>query len=155
MISFRSWQTGDLPWLSQAATAADWEALTPEEQGQADFAFLQQNAVEQLREALSSGMGNAVIAEADGRPIGFVLGALAPDTSTGEPNGLVLSLWVDPTRRRQGVARGLLQVLEALFSCSGVRKTKLWTPLANEAVVRLGERTGYVREGVINRKQFA
>ncbi|HLO03202.1 MAG TPA: GNAT family N-acetyltransferase [Symbiobacteriaceae bacterium] len=155
MITFRTWQREDLPWLAQAATVASWEGLTPAEQAEVDPNFLQESAVEQLRDVLGGPTGNAVIAETDGRPVGFALGALAPDTSTGEPNGLILSLWVDPARRRQGVAKGLLQVTEALFGCCDVRKVKLWTPLSNEAVVRLGETTGYVREGVINRKQFA
>lgn len=155
MISYRTWQSGDLPWLTQAAAAASWEGLTPEEREEVDPSFVQTSTAEQLREVLSSGMGNAVIAERDGRPVAFSLAVQAPDTSTGEANGLLLSFWVDPAHRRQGVARGLLQVTEALFRCCDVRKVKLWTPLANEAVVRLGETTGYVCEGVINRKQFA
>lgn len=155
MVTFRTWQTGDLPWLTQAATVASWEGLTPEEQAEVEPEFVQMGTAEQLREVLGGGMGNAVIAERDGRPIAFSLGVVGPDTSTGELNGLLLSLWVDPAHRRQGVAKRLLQVTEALFGCSNVRKVKLWTPLANEAVVRLGEKTGYVREGVINKKQFA
>lgn len=155
MISYRTWQTGDLPWLTQAAIAASWEGLTPEERAEVDPQFVQASAAGQLREVLSGPLGNAVIAERDGRPIGFSLGAMAPDTSTGEANGLLLSFWVDPAHRRQGVAKGLLQVMEALFGCAGVQKVKIWTPLANEAVVRLGETTGFVPEGVINRKQFA
>lgn len=154
MVGFRTWQTGDLTWLTQAATAANWEGLTPEEQAMVGPDFVQRGAAEQLREVLGSGMGNAVIAERDGRPIGFVLGVVGPDTSTGEPNGLLLSLWVDPAHRRQGVARGLLQVMEALLGCCNVRKVKLWTPLSNEAYLRLGQTTGYVPEGIINRKQF-
>jgi GNAT superfamily N-acetyltransferase len=154
MITYRSWQAGDFPWLTRAATAANWEGLTAEEQGEVDPAGLQQMSLDQLQEVLGNGTGNAVIAEEDGRPIGFALGVVAPDTSTGDSNGLLLNLWVDPSRRRQGVARGLLQVTEALFRCCGVHKAKLWTPLQNQAVVRLGERCGYVREGVINRKEF-
>lgn len=154
MISYRSWQKGDLPWLGQAATAASWEGLTPEEQREVTHAAVQQASLEQLQEVLGSGTGNAIIAEADRRPVGFALGAVAPDTSTGELNGLVLSLWVDSGYRRKGLARGLLRVTEALFGCSGVRKAKLWTPLEQQAVVNLGQRCGYVCEGVINRKQF-
>lgn len=140
--------------MSQAATVASWEGLTPEEQAEANPTFLQQSAAEQMRDALGSGMGNAVIAESDGRPIGYSLGVAGPDPSTGELNGLLLSLWVDPARRRQGVGKSLLGVTEALFSCCDVKKVKLWTPLSNEAYIRLGETNGYVREGLINRKQF-
>jgi GNAT superfamily N-acetyltransferase len=118
------------------------------------FATVQEASIEQLQEVLGSGTGNAVIAEENGRPVGFALGAVAPDTTTGEQNGLLLSLWVDAAHRRRGVARGLLGVAEALFGCCRVRKAKLWTPLQQQAVVNLGQRCGYICEGVINRKQF-
>lgn len=155
MITFRSWQSADLPWLNYAATAARWEGLSPAERAVVDPRFVQEGAMAQLREVLGGPEGNALIAERDGQPIGFALGALAPDSTTGEPNGLLLSIWVDPAHRRQGVARRLMQVTEALFGCCAVRKVKLWSPLANEPFVRLGEQSGYQREGVINRKQFA
>lgn len=154
MITYRSWRQEDLPWLAQAAATAGWEAMPPEEQRKVPPTTVQQSSIAMVYGALASGMGNAIIAEADGRPVGFALGTLAPDMATGDRNGLMLGFWVDPAFRRQGVATGMLRVLESILASAGVFKAKLWTPLQNQAVVNLGQRCGYRCEGVINRKQF-
>jgi GNAT superfamily N-acetyltransferase len=152
MITFRAWDVRDWPWLVGAAAAAAWEMLSPEERESAQPEQVQKMAATQIQQTLGTGFGHAVVAERFGRPVGFALGAVAPDTSTGEPNGLLINVWVDPAVRRQGIARSLREIMEAMWRAKGVRKAKLWTTLANQPGVKLGEGAGYVREAIIHRK---
>jgi GNAT superfamily N-acetyltransferase len=154
MITCRNWEMRDWPWLLGAASAAAWETLTPEERAGAHPERVQMMAATQIYQTLCAGSGHAVVAERSGRPVGFALGAVAPDTSTGEQNGLLINVWVDPAVRRQGIARSLRECMETIWRTRGVRKAKLWTTLANQPGVRLGEAAGYVREAVIHMKRL-
>lgn len=65
-----------------------------------------------------------LVAEADGRMVGFVIGEVR-DWEFGEPPcGWVFAISVDPQCRLEGIATRMLQALSAGFRRSGVRKLR-------------------------------
>lgn len=154
MYRFRTWQPGDLSWLSQAAAVAAWESLSPEERTGAVPAQVAALAHNQVQQTLSGWWGTALLALAAGQPVGFVLGAVGPDTSTEEPHGLILTLWVAPGHRRRGLGRRLKAAIEQLMGQTGVRKIKICTGVHNEPAVALARSTGYKPEGLIGMKDL-
>lgn len=154
MYLYRMWQQSDLPWLEQRAAAAAWEGMSHAERASVPPAQLAVRAAQQVRETLSSPAGTAVIVTRAMRPVGFLLGMIAPDSSTGEQNGHLLTVWVDPAHRRQGLARHLQTQMEEMLARAGVRKVKLWTGLHNQAFVGLAQQMGYKPEGLIGMKQL-
>jgi ribosomal protein S18 acetylase RimI-like enzyme len=148
----RFWQSHDLPFATQAVAAGSWESLSPEERAASTPEQVAQIAAQQLREVLGSPMGLGLVAMYGHFPIGFLLGAVSPDSTTDETNGHVMMIWVTPACRRRGVARHLYNVAEGCFERAGVRKVKLWTGLHNQAAVALARSAGYQPEGLIGMK---
>lgn len=154
MYFYRMCHQGDLPWLAQAATAAAWESLAPEERTAVHPAYVADKARQQIWETISSPQGVTVMLTRGFRPVGFSTCMVAPDATTGEPNGHLTMVWVDPAHRRQGLGKGLQSVTEELVSRTGVRKMKLWTGLHNQRFVNMAQRMGYKPEGLIGMKQL-
>lgn len=154
MYAIRPVSLSDLPWLESAAAQAAWESLSEAERRTALPGVVAEVAVGQFRSMLLQPETLMLVAQAGMWPVGFILGAIAPDGSTGEPNGLLINLFVAPAHRRRGVGRQLQQALEGLFRQAGIRKAKLWTGLHNQAAVRLAQGAGYRPEGLIGRKEL-
>lgn len=152
MYSYRIWQPSDLAWLQWATTQSAWESLSPEDRAAAKPDAVVMGALTRLGEGLGSPMGTACIALAGGAPVGFVVAAVGPDSTTGEPMGHLLDLWVAPQHRRRGLARYLQAMAEALMARTGLRKVKLWTGVHNEAAVNLARKAGYSPAGLIGTK---
>jgi ribosomal protein S18 acetylase RimI-like enzyme len=65
----------------------------------------------------------ALVAEEDGRVVGFILGMivdLLPDTFAQEPGGFLADIYVHTDYRRQGIGRALVNELQAWFRDKGV-----------------------------------
>jgi ribosomal protein S18 acetylase RimI-like enzyme len=65
----------------------------------------------------------ALIAEEDGRVIGFALAMivdLLPDTFAQEPGGFLADIFVDAAYRRQGIGRTLVNTMQAWFRERGI-----------------------------------
>lgn len=154
MYSFRFAQPSDLPWLTQAMVHSAFETLLPEERRQAAPQAVADQARLQLQGTLSTPAGVAIIATAWNQPAGFLLATFNPDSTTGEMNGTLLSLWVAPPHRRRGVGTTLLRLGEDLFVRNGLRKMKLIAGLHNPEGVRLANRAGYAPEGLIGIKSL-
>jgi ribosomal protein S18 acetylase RimI-like enzyme len=102
-----------------------------------------------LRE-VSAGRGLLLLAESDGRPIGFAAGVvedladLDRLTARARRSGRVTELYVHPAARRRGVARGLMARLDRHFvraGCDTVR-TSVFAP--NGVARRLYARLGFL-----------
>jgi len=154
VYSFRFAHPSDLPWLEQAMVHSAFESLTPEERSQAHPQVVANQARQQMQGALSGGGGTALVATAWNQPAGFFLAAVNPDSTTGETNVVLLSLWVAPAFRRRGIGSALLRVGEDLFLRHGLRKMKLIAGLHNQSAVRLAQRAGYAPEGLIGIKDL-
>lgn len=152
MYTYRMWQPMDYPWLVRATVEASWESLSPEEQRSSTPQTVTYVAQMMLHSVLATPRGFAILAEADGAPVGFVLGAIGPDGTTSELHGHLVVVWVASAHRRKGVATHLQSLAEGIFRQAGVRKMKIWIGLHNQAFVALAKKTGYQPEGLIGRK---
>lgn len=152
MYSFRFVHPSDLPWLAQAASFGSWESLSPEEMRHAAWPTVAYMAGQQVESTLTQHGGLGLVATAWHRPVGYVLAAPGPDSSTDEITGHLFSLWVAPEHRRRGVGTALLSLAENWFLQQGIRKVKLLSGVHNRTAVRLAERAGYKPEGLIGIK---
>lgn len=65
----------------------------------------------------------ALIAEIDGKPVGYVLGMVAdftPEIFDQEPSGFLADIYVDDQYRRFGVGKALVDALAAWFTSRGL-----------------------------------
>ncbi len=154
MYTYRMAQPPDLPWLDQVAPWCAWESLSDEERAIAHPGQVAQAARAELRAILGTPGGVGLIAQHRQAPVGYLLGAVGPDTTTHEMHGHVIALWVAPEHRRRGVGKTLQGLAESLFERQGLRKVKVWTGLHNQAAVNLAKKRGYTPEGLIGMKRL-
>jgi len=154
MFQFRPLCAQDLSWLDQAAALGAWETMSPEQRMRVHPVLAAQHAAVQLRQLLAT-PGVAGVAALQGPyPVGYVLVGVAPDSSTEEPTGHLLDLWVTPLHRRRGVGSQLLRLAEQWAASLGLRKMKLWSGLHNRPAVAFAERHGYSPAGLIGVKDL-
>jgi ribosomal-protein-alanine N-acetyltransferase len=84
-----------------------------------------------------------LIAEDDGRMIGFVAAEIGAD----EPTALIITLDVDPARRRQGVGSQLLAAAHARLVELGAQTAYLHVAVRSVDAQRLYRRHGYSTVG--------
>lgn len=88
---------------------------------------------------------NAVIAEEDGRLVGFLLGFMVfKDPKTG----YVHLVGIHPEYRRRGVGRILYQTFTARCRALGCRRMKAITTAGNEGSIRFHEALGWKGEEI-------
>ena len=92
----------------------------------------------ELRAFLSQKTAEAIVAERDGRVVGFVLGWRRSGI-----DGHVITLDVATSARRQGLGRRLLGELERRFQVAGVKRVQLETAVANSTAIAYYQRLGY------------
>lgn len=154
MYQYRFGHAADLTWLDLAVAAGAWESLTLEQRRLLPPAIAAQQGQSQLREVLGT-PGSALLVALHGhQPVGYLLMAIGPDSSTEEPTVLLIDLWIHPQHRRRGVGSGLLQLGERFTASRGVRKLKLWTGVENEAVVAFARKHGFAPAGLIGVKDL-
>lgn len=99
---------------------------------------------------LREGSGvDAIVAENDGRLIGFAHYRRHPDTFTGGTDWYLDDLYVDPAARGEGIATALIEALTALAREHGDAGTIRWITAADNAPAqrvydRLAQRTSWV-----------
>lgn len=86
-----------------------------------------------------------LVAETDGRVIGYAIGLL---TKWG--GGHVISIAVHPSFRRMGVAEKLLNELLKRMREKGARAVRLEVKVSNEPAMNLYKKLGFRTVGVIN-----
>ena len=89
----------------------------------------------------------ALIAEDAGAPVGFILVvASLPDEVTGEDQGFVAYMAVEPRRRGGGIGSALLGAAEDEARKLGLPYIALMVTEENDAARALYDRAGYVTE---------
>jgi len=81
----------------------------------------------------------AMVVEAKGMPVGFLLGFVSPDASLG----YVHLVGIDPDFRRQHVGTLLYQAFEEACVKAGCKSMKAITTLGNEGSVRFHQALGW------------
>ena len=82
------------------------------------------------------------MAEEDGRPVGFLLIALQPHDKTGELQGYMADIYVEPAHRGTGVSLRLTAAGEAHCRAHGVRVIRRYIAPANTPSLRHALRDG-------------
>ena len=95
---------------------------------------------QQLARQSSAGERRAwfIAEDESGRPAGLVQGRRRPPEHL-----LIFSMWVDPSVRRSGVGRQLIEAVEAWALMWGGRHSVLWVFGTNEPALRFYRRLGF------------
>lgn len=94
---------------------------------------------------LSRTEGLALVAEEDGRVVGYLLGCLgkAAEYSTAELTAEVECLYVDPTRRGEGIGGRLVARFEEWARAAGARRLRVTVSAANRRALRFYRHRGF------------
>ena len=98
-----------------------------------------------LRYFLTLASADCVIAEENGKIVGFILSEENP------PLAHIITLDVDAKHRREGIGATLLKTLESNLAERGVRSILLETATDNEAAVAFWKSHGYRIEATLKR----
>ena len=96
-----------------------------------------------------------LVAEAEGRLLGFLFAAERADYFTGERVAHVEDLALDPGAEGKGLARGLMEAAERWARERGCRRVTLNVWAQNERAIGLYRRLGYQPETVHYLKELA
>ena len=131
----------------EAAIARMWQELTdyhvaldPRLPGATPGAA--ERYAERLLERRDDAFTHTFVAEVDGAVIGYVLGAvidLHPDLFDHVDSGFIADIYVDPAHRRRGIARGLVEAINAWFAEQGVQHAEWQVAAANTDGIRFWE----------------
>jgi ribosomal protein S18 acetylase RimI-like enzyme len=86
-----------------------------------------------------------LFAEDQGDCVGLVTGLLGVD---GPGTAEIVSMWVDPRTRSQGVGKRLLDTVIGWARERGVRQVMLWVTETNDSARTLYEKAGFTPTGV-------
>lgn len=98
-----------------------------------------------LRYFLTLSSADCLIAELDGRIVGFILSEENP------PLAHIITLDVDTKQRRNGLGTTLLETQETNLAARGVRSILLETAIDNEPAVAFWKSRGYRIEATLKR----
>ena len=93
----------------------------------------------QLADTVASPSKLSAVAEQDGRAVGIVYAALAPDAPAVAQ---LYSMWVAPSARRSGAGRALVEAIAAWARSRGATRLVLRVTQGNLAAERLYESAG-------------
>lgn len=100
-----------------------------------------------------NGIKNMWFALADDEVIGMI-GLLQDTGSTGKHRAHVISLWVRPAFRRQGIGGKLIRYLQEWSPDQGIRKLYLHVTSTQEAAIKLYETLGFKEVGLLKENTF-
>jgi len=96
----------------------------------------------ELRNYLRFPGADCIVAEADGRPVGFIL------TAHGKSWGYIVTIDVLAPYRRTGAGSRLLGEAERRLAAAGVREIGLETATDNSSAIAFWRKHGYRKTGV-------
>lgn len=146
-MNIRAYRTEDVPYVLAASARNTWSILPADQRATARPDVVTQQAYMNVMGILMAPGGTALIAEDQGRPVGYLLVAVGPDATTGEPFGYMADIYVEPAYRRHGLGRGLNQAADGYLRSLGIRRAKLWTHAHNVDGQRSAVANGYRPEG--------
>lgn len=102
-----------------------------------------------IRKVLSDADGEMLVALVNGSLVGIVHQVFFEDPLHGGECSLITSLFVKKDARRKGVASGLLQKALETARVRDVKEVHVPTLESNAAAVKLYERLGFRKEGIL------
>lgn len=85
---------------------------------------------------------------ADDKVIGMI-GLLRDKGFCGNHRGHIISFWVQPTYRGQGIGKKLIQNLQDFAQLRGIRKLYLHVTTTQESAIKLYESLGFEKVGLL------
>jgi GNAT superfamily N-acetyltransferase len=139
--------TADAPWMRppEARDAAALAGLLDELGHPATAAEVAERLAELARRDPD---GLALVAESEGRTVGFVAAHLTPMLHRPRPVGRVTTLVVAPDHQRRGVGRLLLETAVTWCRARGATRIELTTGDARAEAHAFYEHRGWRREGL-------
>jgi GNAT superfamily N-acetyltransferase len=94
--------------------------------------------------------GGVLVAEDDGRLVGFAVAGASTDRGTYLPTetrtvGWISDLWVESEFRGGGIARALVTAVEARFRAAGIRRVEIAAVAGNARALGVYESLGFSR----------
>lgn len=123
MYTVRPARPEEMSWALARCQETAWECVDPEARPHVDRLALATWTQSQMLGALRAPGSAVLIAESDGKPVGYIIVARASHPISGEPVGFLLDIWVAPGMRRCGAADALCAAAEAHCRSLGLRET--------------------------------
>lgn len=155
MAEVRFWQPEDLPFLRWFATVNAWQILPPDDRAIASIGNVAMAAESNLMSVLQSPGGTALVAVADGKPVGYLLIAIRTDDRTGEQTGYLADIYIEPEYRKLGLGGRFHELGEGYLTKLGIRKATLWTHAHNPLGQRSARKRGYELWGMMMSKPLS
>ena len=152
VVALRAWEPGDAPAIVAAIDGdpeiATWLDAVPQPYRLVDA----HDFVAQCRRSWADGIGAAfAILDAEGTVVGSI------GARFGDPVQAVAEVgyWVGRAGRGRGYASRALRLLSRwLFGDVGVARVQLQADVRNEASLRVAEKAGFTREGVLRSSRY-
>jgi ribosomal protein S18 acetylase RimI-like enzyme len=107
------------------------------------------------RDHLAGGSSTTLLAEADGRPVGFVDFGVCRDEDVSPGSvGEVMAVYVRPEAWGRGVGGTLTREALDRLRVAGLGPVVLWVIEANRRAISFYERRGFVRDGAIRQREM-
>jgi len=132
MARVRLWQQPDLPHLGRMAILMTFHVTPTDDKAATTPEVMAYNALANLVRVLSTPGGTAVVAEEGGRPVGFLLIGIQPHERTGDPQGYMADIYVDPEHRGKGIPRELQNLGEEYMRGLGLKRSLYWIHAGNQ-----------------------
>ncbi|MGE0722951.1 MAG: GNAT family N-acetyltransferase [Alphaproteobacteria bacterium] len=135
-----------------AAAVQDFErAFTPSLRPGADIGVAY---IDYLLDRARQADGLVLVAREDARPVGFIAGWIEVDNDwlveeAARRHGYVSDLFVVEDRRRRGIARALMEAVEAALREKGCRRLRICSKALNAGAIAAYRRAGYAPYEVI------
>lgn len=143
MAHIRFWQPSDLPELLRMAALTAWEITPADDRAQTSFAAVMARAQNNLLSQLNSPVGTAIVAEQEGRPVGYLLLGLQVNDRTGEQFGYMADIYLEPAFRGAGLTEAMRLAAEAHYTRLGLQRITNWVHGHNRLGLRASERFGF------------
>lgn len=152
MVQVRFWQQSDIPELLRMSAITAWEIMNPTDKAVANPEVVARNAHHSLVSCLSSPGGTAVVADDGGKAVGFLLIILRPDEKTGEMQGYMADIYINPEYRGKGLAQEFHRLGEDYLRKIGIRRATNWVHATNPLGKKASQEKGFRLWGVMMEK---
>jgi GNAT superfamily N-acetyltransferase len=151
-VTVRGYQSSDFTYIVTKAAQTGWLHLTPREQRLTSPDAVGRRASSMIYQALNGPEVICLIAEVQGRPIGYQLVMPHADEVSGIRSGLKLDGWLDPSARGQGISQRIHGTTESICRQMGLPRMTCIVAAHTEPALKPTSSRGFVTERVMRAK---